>query len=230
MIAFLCIVSFLFGQKKSRPFRYSLDDLTNPTSPSYVPYPFPKQDFEISEDFKYGIRKMRLYEKPGYDIFLFEKKGVYVDKIVKVKQKCLNYPHEYYYLLQIRQDGEIVGVHAVDEFGLLGGGVLLETHEQKKAMKPLKNNKDVMELLEKTLSGIKIKKIEFVYRISDICRLLAPMWEVETEAGIYFVDHNDSIWYVQSEIAVSDEKIRARKGKAVLDEESGKLKFLKKVS
>lgn len=108
--------SILIPAQKRKPTRYTLEELTDPNSPSFVPYPFPKNDFEIREDFKYGIIKMRLHEEPGYDIFLLDKEDGSVDQIIRVEQRCLNFREDYYYLIQVKQKGEIVGVHAVDEF------------------------------------------------------------------------------------------------------------------
>ena len=222
--------SILILAQKPRPPRYTLEELTDPNSPSFVPYPFPKNDFEILEDFKYGIKKMRLFEEPGYDIFLFDKKDVFVDQIIRVEQRCLNFREDYYYLIQIKQKNEIVGVHAVDEFGLVMGGFMLETPEQKKTWKPFKDKEDVKELLEKTRNGLFIKKIELVHRISDICRIETPMWEVDTDRGTYFVDHFDNIWTIDYETSVSDEKIRNRNQKGIQFDKENKIKFLKKVS
>jgi len=222
--------SILILAQKPRPTRYTLEKLTDPNSPSFVPYPFPKNDFEILEDFKYGIKKMRLFEEPGYDIFLFDKEDVFVDQIIRVEQRCLNFREDYYYLIQIKQKNEIVGVHAVDEFGLLMGGFMLETPEQKKTWKPFKDKEDVKELLEKTQSGLFIKKIELVHHISEICRIETPMWEVDTDRGTYFVDHFDNIWTIDYVTSASDEKIRKRNQKGIQFDKEHKIKFLKKVS
>ncbi len=232
IIILILVISanFVLGQERSRPPRYTLEDLTDPNSPSFVPYPFPRSRFEILEDFKYGIKKMGLHEEPGYDIFLLDKKGVTVDQIVRVEQRCLNYPCDYYYLIQVKQKGEIVGVHAVDEFGLVIGGFLIETPEQKRAWKPHKDKKDVIRLLDKAMGGIKIRKLELVHRISDICRLETPVWEVETDAGTCFVDHFDNVWITEYETLASDEIIRTRTQKGVQIDEENKIKFLKKVS
>jgi hypothetical protein len=229
ILIFISISGFVFAQRV-RPARYTLKDLSDPNSPSFVPYPFPKNDFEILEDFKYSIKKMRLYEEPGYDIFLLERKDVSVDRIFKVEQKCMDFPHDYYYLFQVRQNGEIVGEQAVDEFGLVMTGTLFETPEEKSWAKTYKDRNDVETLVDKALGGNKIKKMDLVYRISDICKVLCPMWEVETDEGRYFVDYLGAIWTTDYETPISQEKISTRTKKAVLDEEKHTIKILKKVN
>lgn len=228
LVSFMVIFAIFVQAQKKRPPRYTLKELSDPESPSYVPYPFPKNDFEILEDFKYGMKKMRTYKEPGWDIFLLNKKGISVDKIVKVKQKCLNYPEKYYYLFHVKKNGEIIGVGTVNEFGLVMATGLVD-EVVKKWIKPFKDEREVEKIIDETVGKIKIKKMELVYRISDICKILAPMWEVENSEGTYFVDHRDVVWAVDYETPATDEKIKTRRKRGVLDEEKNVIKFLRKV-
>ncbi|MEA2005150.1 MAG: hypothetical protein U9O50_02670 [Acidobacteriota bacterium] len=228
VISTIIFSTFVQAEKK-RPPRYTLKDLSDPESPSYVPYPFPKNDFEVLEDFKYGIKKMRLHKQPGYNIFLLDKRGISVDKIVRVEEKYLNAPYNYYYLFHVKKNGEIIGVGTVNEFGLVMSTGLVETEEQKKRVKPFKDKIEVEKIIDETLGKIKIEKMKLVHRVSDICNEFAPMWEVETLEGTYFVDHRNVVWAIDYETPATDEKIKTRTKIGVLDEEKDVIKFLKKV-
>jgi hypothetical protein len=224
------IMSSLFAEvEKRRLPRYTMKDLTDPQSPSYVPYPFPKDRFEILEDFKYGIKKTRWYKSPGNDIFLLEKEGISVNKIVRVEEKYLRAPYFYYYLFHVKRDGAVAGIAAVNEFGLVMGTRLIETDEQRKRETPFKDKEQAEKMVEDNLGTIRIDKITFVHRVSDICTKFAPMWEVETSGGTFFVDRRDEIWAVDFETQATDEKIRKRTKEGVLDEEKDLIRFLRKV-
>jgi hypothetical protein len=54
----------LAAQKK--PLQAPLKELSDPSSHNYVPYPYPKTDFEIIEDFKYGIKTLWGHKKKFY--------------------------------------------------------------------------------------------------------------------------------------------------------------------
>lgn len=229
LLIFVIIFPISIQAKKKRPPRYTLKELTDPNSPSYVPYPFPKSDFEILEDFKYGIKKMKIHEELGHDIFLLDQEGISVDRIVKVKQKCLNFRHRFYYIFDIMKNQEIVGRVTVDEFGLVMMRGLV-TEVEKKWIRPFKEKIKVKEIIHKAKKRkIKIKKAELVHYFSDICQIFAPMWEVETAEGTYFVDHRDEVWAVDYETLAADEIIKTRKKKIILDGEKDVIKFLRKV-
>jgi len=226
---FIIIFPISIQAQKKRPAPYKLRALTDPNSPSYVPYPFPKSDFEILEDFKYGIKKMRIHEQPGHDIFLLEQEGITVDRIVKVKQKCLNFPHNFYYIFDITRNGEIMGRGTVDEFGLvmMGG---LSTEETKEWTRPFREKVEVEDIIHMaTRRKIEIKKAELVHSFSDICNILAPMWEVDTSEGTYFIDHRHKVWVVDYEAPATDETIKKRKREIILDDDKAIIKFLRKV-
>lgn len=229
ILIFTIIFPIASQAQKKRPAPYKLRVLTDPNSPSYVPYPFPKSDFEILEDFKYGIKKMRIHEQPGHDIFLLEQEGISIDRIAKVKQKCLNFRHNFYYIFEIKKNGEIMGRGTVDEFGLVMMGGLV-TEEAKKWVRPFKEKIEVEDIVHKaTKRKIEIKRAELVHSFSDICKILAPMWEVETSEGTYFIDHRDKVWVVDYETPATDEIIKKRKKEIILDDDKAIVKFLRKV-
>jgi hypothetical protein len=102
VILFIIINLFLLSNAiaENRTRIYSMKDLTDPSSPSYVPYPYPQNRNEIIADLKYAIHKLfdQTHEGKqeiilgpppiGNEIMLnlLEKKPIYkIGRIVKVK-------------------------------------------------------------------------------------------------------------------------------------------------
>jgi hypothetical protein len=72
LIALLCFAAYA---EKRKP-RLKMKELTDPNSPNYVPYPYPKNRKEIIEDLKYhyggrlsGMNAIYLSSKPFIRVF-----------------------------------------------------------------------------------------------------------------------------------------------------------------
>lgn len=122
-ILVLCVLQMTFAEKRAKPL--PLKVLKDPSSPNYVPYPYPKNKKELIEDMKYAIKKMYLPREdihsviegtlpPSHTILpnLLEKKPVYkIGKIMKVKNLLSGHPYDYYWhIIILNEDDTIAAI------------------------------------------------------------------------------------------------------------------------
>jgi len=114
-LALFLLLSFLQGQASKKPPPFSLKVLTDPDSPSFVPFPYPKTDFEIIEDFKYGVKIlfgskekiMVAFARGDFDYvnlgrnFFGDNPSWKVARIIKVKDLIERSPNLHYFILPI---------------------------------------------------------------------------------------------------------------------------------
>lgn len=241
----LLVIGFIPLQAGKKPPPIPLKELTNPNSPSYVPYPYPKTEFEIIEDFKYGV-KVHFGPKegkrtsivsgfPDYSKLLLDLLGknpsLHVEpQIIKVIDKIETSYHRYYFLLQIvNEREEVVAVGRLADCGLMGGVVF---YSEQNKFKPFKTENEVREILSSTLGNININKVERIYYHSTISDLMAPLWKISTLQGIYFVDYRDNVYSIEEEIYWTSKNSYPDPGRTkilILNSLEEKAIFLKKI-
>lgn len=220
----LCLPSLA---EKRKP-RLSMKELTDRNSPTYVPYPYPKNKKELLADIKYyyidmtaGASSSYVGKTPISKIIiadLFGPNSNYkVGKIFKVKNRIAEFPDEYLWLVYIMDsDNDAVMNISVMECGLvIGGGAINkkalftypeETRKKlKKAMK-VKEKKDVKKFLSDFLGNQiedkDIKKIERVAYLSTLGSFNSPMWEFTMKDGIvyYYSEKRDMVYEIDERI------------------------------
>lgn len=233
--------------EKKKPPQLPLKELTNPNSPSYVPYPYPKTDFEIIEDFRYAVkihfslkegkRTSIINGYPDYSKLMLDLLGdkpiLEVTEIIKVKDLVETSPSDYYFLLQIvNKEGEVLAVGSIEECGLMAG---VTFYSKKNKFKPFKTEKKVKEMLYNALNhtNIEINEIERIALHSTVCSPYAPLFKIKSSKGTFFVDHNDNVYSIESEIPWSKKNgypDPEHKRILILDSLNEKALFLKKVN
>lgn len=216
-IVFMLIIAFCFqvsGEERKKPL--SMKELTDPTSPSYVPYPYPKNREEIIADFKYYCENF-CGPKKGYkeafirgyvditdkiSLDLLEPHPEYqIGEIFKVKNRIAGLADDYNWLIMImNRNGQIAMRVALKAPGLLiGAGAIGEqtiakaSPEERQSFARLMKvitDEDVKNILSKsigrTFSGKEIKKMERVAYPSSIGDYLNPMWEIKMADGAIY--------------------------------------------
>lgn len=212
VVSLLILFSPLLADKKVPPI--PLSDLTNPGSPSYVPYPYPKTEFEIFEDFKYaigihfGARKEKLRSVlSAYkdDVnrqqiilgLLGDNPSLKIIDIIKVQDLIPTSPSRYIYLLPIADNnGEVVAFGQLNDSGLLGGVAFFS---QEVKFKPFRTEKQLEKILTQALGDIGINRMERIRIHSTISTPGMPIWKISTSRGVFFVDYDDNIYAIESE-------------------------------
>lgn len=215
-LALFLLLGFLQGQASKKPPPFSLKVLTDPDSPSFVPFPYPKTDFEIIEDFKYGIKILfgskeqiiAAFARGDFDDVnlgrnLFgEIPSWKVARIIKVKDLIERSPNLYYFILPIvNEKGTRVAIGAVADCGLWMG---VSCRSEGLKSKPYKTKKQVKELVRRTHGRfIEINEMERVNVRSSRPHSgpFSPLWKIKTPIGILFVDYlEDNIYRVEVEM------------------------------
>ncbi|UCH94435.1 MAG: hypothetical protein JSV88_29765, partial [Candidatus Aminicenantes bacterium] len=132
LVLFICQINVAEKRVNPKPMK----ELTDPSSPSYVPYPYPKNRKEIIEDLKYAINKLFVdkkgiyvdenpLEKEDILVLLMEEKSAYkIGEIIKVKNRTYLKAHDYNWLILIIGDnGEIAARVSMTAEGLFGAAV-----------------------------------------------------------------------------------------------------------
>lgn len=229
-VALIVILSlcFLSLAEKRKP-RKSMKELTDRNSPSYVPYPYPKNKKEIFEDMKYffvdltaGAFASFVGEPPITDIItsdLFGPGPSYkIGKIVKVRNRISKMPDDFSWLVYIIDtEGDAVMRITVAASGLvLDAGAVdkkklpkypEKTRKKMERLMKVLDEKDVRKNLSDTLDyQIKdkdIKKLERVGFKSKIGDILYPMWEFTLKDGsvYYYSESRDMTFEIERRIS-----------------------------
>lgn len=237
LIVFFVLISLfcLLVSADKRPARRSMKELTDPNSPSYVPYPYPKKRAEIIADIKYycesvsGVGKESFAKGyvPVTDAIFENLFGPAPDyefgRIIKVMNRIDELPDNYSWLAMIKdRNGNIVMRVAILASGLMvGSGAVGEEDLQKadpvtrrrfERFMTSKKDDDIKTILSESLGraikSTEIKKIERVAYSSAMGNLLMPLWEIKMNAGstYYYLIQEDKIFSI-------DKKIGWKKGK-----------------
>ncbi|NIM16124.1 MAG: hypothetical protein GTO45_29325 [Candidatus Aminicenantes bacterium] len=212
MVLVLGLFNITFADKRPKP--KSMKELTDPKSPSYVPFPYPKKRGEIIADLKYYADKYCndnpdkwIGEVPATEIILkklLEPKPIYtIGKIIKVKNRTAKLSHDYSWLIYIMdKDGDIAMHVAMDAYGLFTEGaavreedieMVLQAKDRKKMERFRKylNDRDIKNILSEsidcTIDYREIKKMERLAYFSPLGDFLFPLWEIKMSDGtIYY--------------------------------------------
>jgi len=245
-LALFLVLGFLQGQASKKPPPLSLKVLKDPDSPSFVPFPYPKTDFEIIEDFKYGVKILygskekikAAFERGDFDYINFARNlfgdnpSWKVAKIIKVKDLIETSPNLHYFILPIvDKKGVVVSIGALADCGLWMGRCLGGVK-----FKPYKTKKQVKELVRRTHGHfIEINEMERVKISSSIesPSIFYPLWKVKTPRGILFVDYSsDNVYQVDLETPCIKGPPLVdfmRREKAIYDPLNDRMYFLRKI-
>lgn len=246
LISILLLITFLPLQAQKKPPQTPLKELTDPDSHNYVPYPYPKSDFEIIEDFKYGVDlffnpkikkhmtviKGDLNDEKRLLNLLGKNPTLEVTKIIRVEDLVLTSPCMYYYLLQIEDEkGEVFAVGSLEDCGLYAGVAFIS---DKTKYRPFKTKKQVKNILTDALGPIEINNIDRVFIHSSLpVHPNAPLWRINTSEGTFFVDYfYDDVYKVVEEIpwtAKDNYPDPERKRNVILYDLKGKALFVEKI-
>ncbi len=217
IVVLLLIIVFslqLSGEERKKPL--SMKELTDPKSPSYVPYPYPKKRAEIIADFKYYCEKF-CGETNGYkgafargyenitdkiSLNLLEPHPEYqIGEIFKVKNRIAGFADDYTWLILVMdRNGQIVMRVALHASGLMIGAGAIGEQDKTTAspeerqnftrLRKLFTEKDVKNALSEsigsTFTGNEIKKMERVAYPSAMGDYLHPVWEITMADGTIY--------------------------------------------
>jgi len=207
---FVILLALTFSQymeaEKRHP-KLSMEDLSNPDSPSYVLVPFPKNREEIVANLmdyirRYYSRGNRFSYSTGNEIDLMrelikENSTVNIGEIVKVKNKISGMSSDYSYLIMLHSaDGQYTSRIAMAADGLLIGGIRAS---KENPVKKLKSNEQILELLNAALKksgkSHKPKKIQWMTFDPAFASPYRPAMEVSTDSGeTFYVDYWDNVY------------------------------------
>lgn len=186
----------LTGEERHPP-RLTMEDLTDPSSPSHVPYPFPKSREEIIGNLKYQLSKM--YSGKRWEIsttsyidilpdLVKENPSAVVGEIVKVKNRLSFMPYPYSYLIFISDSkGKYTARVAMSANGLIQGGA--DPSEMEPGIK-LKKLSKVIKKMERFFNKSEVKSIERVAYGIDFATKVHPIYEITLNNGTkFFYDH-----------------------------------------
>jgi hypothetical protein len=224
IISVLIIVLVLPASAAKRRKGESMVELTDPDSPSYVPFPYPKTRAELIADIKYYyvdltenaesafVGGMPLSKKISVDMFKPDTKYK-IGKIVKVKNIIDFLPDDYYWLIYVMdQEGDAVMRISMQASGLGLSGCAIDKNEfskysekrkqsQKRKLKVLEE-KNIIKALTDALGDVveegKIKKIERLGLFGRIAGFTTPLWQIFMKSGTiyYYSERRDMVYCV----------------------------------
>jgi len=236
-ISLLMILSFfclpVSGLKRRQPI--PMKELTDPKSPSYVPFPYPKNREEIIADLKYYAEKYCNDDEnawigavPPTEIVLknlLARQPIYkIGEIIKVKNRCAKIPHDYSWLIYIMdQDGKKAMQFAMDAHGLFSECVALREHDfggldnpkkrrNMEKLRKLLTDEDIKNILSdslgRTIEDREIKKMERVAYLSPLGDFLTPLWKIKmSDNTIYYYSiMEDMIFSIDKKIKWEKDK------------------------
>lgn len=208
----------------------TMNDLTDTSSPSFVPYPNPKTKDQIIEDLRYGIEKVFLNKnafeysmdkiKNPLQNFLQKNSSMAVQKIVKVENRIVEMTEAFSYLIILfdKKTKDCARV-SITADGLLHSFAVISPRAR---VKPLKSENEIIALLTTKaaiwsgeISQVDLMAYGVIYA-SPIC----PIYRVTLKDGSnYFVDYNENIFKKE------DEKKLLGDSLAFIDKETSQLKY-----
>lgn len=197
---------------KKRVSGLSMKDLTDPSSPSYVPFPYPKTREEIIEDLKYQVSKMysqknRWEHSISEVINLFpelikENSSVKIGEIVKVKNRMSTMAKSYSYLIFLSDAQEkYISRVAMKACGILSGGV--HPSKENPGKKLISYDKALEKLANHLGNSYKKEKVKKIERMALHIIFAPPSYPtVEmtlTDGSVYYLNYNDHLYKKTSE-------------------------------
>jgi hypothetical protein len=229
IIALLC---FPVSAEKRKP-KKTMKELTDPNSPSYVPYPYPKNRKEIIEDIRYYCVDLNVGTKSAFvgevpivvkiEEDLFSSNSKYkIGKIVKVKNRSSYLSEEFCWLVYVMDDeGDAVLRFELEASGIvMGSGAIDKNNYSKYSPDLVKRFKRLSKVLEeknvkKFLSdslGIpvddKIKKMVRMGVDAAIGDITFPMWEITMKDGTvyYYSEIRDEVYEIEDRLPYNRDK------------------------
>ena len=206
-----CLFQPAIAGKRVKP--KSIKELTDPSSPSYVPYPYPKTREKIIADLKYALEKINMPQEGRYESYLpgvkpitttIELKLLEGDpaykfgKIIKIKNRISGFAKDYYWIVFVlNKNNSIAARIHVQASGLLGGASAYNTGDYSHYMK---TDQDILNILSdfigKPLTKKSIKRIERVFYPSKLSGMFIPLWEIEMPDGnVYYYSLSRDMFY-----------------------------------
>lgn len=251
IIFLLLVTAFPIFSKNRNASILTMNDLTTPSSQSYVPYPYPESEDQIIEDLRYGIEKVFANGTATFEYsldktsnplpkFLQRNSSMTVQKIVKVENRIAEMADAFSYLVILfdKETKEYARV-AMTADGLLQGFAVVSPRAH---VKPLKSENEIIALLtaQAAVRRSDISKMDLmaygVLYASPVC----PFYRVTLKDGsTYFFDYNENIFKKDDEKAIAGdpltfidmEKARLKQGDdALYDSLDDKLLILKRLS
>ncbi|NIO81237.1 MAG: hypothetical protein GTN53_09730 [Candidatus Aminicenantes bacterium] len=199
IILILGLVQVSFTEKRKNP--KSMKALTDPSSPSYVPIPYPKTREEIMTDLKYAFSKTHAPLEGTYSdesqappsqkvvMNLLEDKPIYKIDIIKVKNRNANIPFDYEWLINvINKDNTVAARIVMTAEGLWGGTATPATERSKQLITENHVIGELSNSLGKAVTKKDIKRIKRIaFYSSHIATSFHPAWEFELKDGsVYY--------------------------------------------
>lgn len=200
----LLISGFITSYAKERTARISMEELTNPKSYYYVPFPYPKNQKEVIADLKYHIRcGMESSGNPDllfYDSSVFDKLLFFLDiapryKIHTIrKEKILraNCLKGYFWVIIIANpDNKTEHARVVlEDNGLFtASGIFSNWKKTKKIVTDQDILLKLSDILKTPISKNDVTSIEWVNYYPSIGNILFPAWEIAIKNGkIYYYE------------------------------------------
>jgi hypothetical protein len=202
IVLILGLVQTSFAEKRKNP--KSMKALTDPSSPSYVPIPYPKTREEIMTDLKYAFSKTHAPIEGTYSdesqappsqkvvMNLLEDKPIYKIDIIKVKNRNAKIPFDYKWLIiVINEDSTIAARIVMSAEGLWCGTFTPQTERAKQLITENDVIGELSSSLEKAVTKKDIKRIKRIsFYASHVATPFHPAWEVELKDGsVYYYSY-----------------------------------------
>ena len=229
ILLLVILVLFLPSYSEKRAPRKSMKELTDPESPSYVPYPYPKTREEIIADIKYFYDDSSDSTKYSFVggipidrriyMSLFTPNSKYkFGEIVKVKNREASLPDDYTWLIYVMDlDGDAVMRIYLRASGLVMGSGAIDKNEfykypertkkfQQRLLKVLKE-KDVKKFLSQSLGFVvddnQINKIERIGFDSTIGDYQTPLWEItmKDKTIYYYSEIRNTVYKISEKVS-----------------------------
>ncbi|MCP4218839.1 MAG: hypothetical protein GY765_29675 [bacterium] len=224
----LLLLSLLLPAEK-RPPQIPMVELTDPDSPSYVPYPFPKKRTEIIADLKYYCEtfcdgtnittvdgKLPVTEEILMELFKADSRYT-IGEISKIRNRNSNMPDHYSWLIHIMdKKGSCIMRFQLLSTGLMAAAGAITDEDLEKApprtrerferWRRVPTPESVTEILADRIgpdfNPDNIKKIEQVAYPSTIGASLLPVWEIKMKGGTYYYysENRHEVYAVEKKI------------------------------
>jgi hypothetical protein len=201
IIIIICFIHTSFGEERRKPI--PMEQLTDHSSPFYVPHPYPKTREEIIDNLKFQVKRENEYhqsrrkklkttrEKNQTSLLdiLEGKTSSRIGKIIKVNNRKANMPHDYnWYILVMDKNDEIILMLNMKPNGIYSGS----TSARWPSKGLLKSRIEILKILSKEIgrpiNEKEIKQLEPVlFDWSSSIGKLLPIWEIKL--------NNDNIYY-----------------------------------
>jgi hypothetical protein len=227
LVLILGLYQTAFTEKRKKPI--AMKELSDPSSHSYVPCPYPKNRKEIIINLKYAIERFYTPQpwrhsvnigpvSASYKILpnLLEEKPIYkIGKIIRVKNLLSGMAYDYSWLVSIlREDGSEAARVIIDATGLWGA---TNSRNLDQPSLYFKTEDEIIELLSEKLGqpliDKDIKRIEAIELPPYLGTLFVPALEIELKNGdiIYYTHRVKSFFRVKAEISWKKNKKGYRK-------------------